>query len=507
MVRNLIEKRCYLNLTIVAMVVMAPFIAIIYYTMPATDEYVTAAFAQTYTFFESLKTLYELMNARYISNPIILACGVLTNNIFDLVVCNQGYILAAFIIFYFSIFYTMRSLGAGVMKTSQKFLGALIFLLLYILNMPAIANGFYWAPSAINYQLGHAFLLLFLTFLYQGCFAKTRTKTWIILSYVMGFLLFGANETIAITAWAFLFICCIFCFYKKLPQYRWLIFLFLFGLLCAIPAVLSPGSYQYIVGHDLKAPIIHRILILLVSVGYWFPQWIIKPSTLFATGLLIPIYYQLLERCPITFHMRHVYGALSIWLLLIVVCLTPQHLLLAFPYIRVWNVAYFVYLLGWFATIFILLGALQNKGKTLRLSKMVTHLLYMGLSLSLLFNGAFLTCVSDLLDAAPAFRKQMLNRYVSIYQQKKYRFQAVLPAFEKPPRTIFFADADVNPRNLANRYLSWYFGMQNFYVVPEEKLTKMDKINGIWLHPLVMNQSYDMSLSPAPQHHDDLKRG
>lgn len=494
----LIDRRCFLNLTVTSIVVMLPFIAIIGYVMPATDEYITATFAQTYTFSESLGTLYEHMNARYVSNSLILACGILTNNVFDLVICNQSYIVLAFIFLYFSIFYAIKTLGAGLINRSQALLGALIFLLLYVLNMPVVAKGFYWAPSAVNYQLGHAFFLLFFTFLYS--FFKGGKKCTIFLMYLATFALFGANESIAITAWTFLFIVCVYCFWKKLRQYRILIFLFIFGLLCAIPAILSPGSYQYIVAHDLKAPLIHRLLVLLVSMGYWLPQWIFKLSTLFATALLIPFYNQFLDQCPIQLTWKNLIASTGVGLLLILVCLAPQHILLSLPYERVWDVAYFVFLVSWFVTIFVLLGALKTSGKNIQLNKMSYNLLYIGLVLSLLFNHTFLTCVSDLIGAAPAFKKQMIQRYLSIYQQRRFGYQAVVPAFDDPPRTIFFGDAGWDPNSLANIYLGFYFGVKKIYVMPSKSINNLYKMNGLWLRPFYVEpveKLLPMSLIPS----------
>jgi hypothetical protein len=173
--------------------------------------------------------------------------------------------------------------------------GSLVWTSLYVHAMPSIAEGFYWYTAAVTYQLGNAFVLLYLALVIR---LHRRPSAWMTgVTAVLLFLLTGFNEVLmALLVMGHVLLVLISWRHGRVSGWQWT--LLLASVFGAGLMVLAPGNEA----RSTFFPDQHK---LLESLGMSFLQtvrfgavWLSSPAVLGLGALYILAHDRLSVRIP-----------------------------------------------------------------------------------------------------------------------------------------------------------------------------------------------------------------
>jgi hypothetical protein len=350
------SKRVMIIYCILLVFLCLPYLFLFTYIHPAGDDFTYAFLGKKSDFLNAWMDEYNLWNGRYFSNFLVLN-NPLTYTHIGLI----EYRIILFLIYLtllFSLFYFFKTFLNKVYTFISCLFLVLLFNLLYLTQMPTLAEGMYWYTGVVTYQLGIIFTLLYLSFFYNyinETYLLANKYIHIVSLITFLFAIIGSNEVLMILILVFHSILLIVV-YKKNKKLRRVFSLF-FTLISLLSLVVyfAPGNKireTYFIG------VSHRFWFsmsfsLLQCVRFVF-EWLNNGAIIMLSILFIPINNILTQRVYLFRNNFFLSPWISLFSLFAVIfcCVFPaywstgilgQH--------RTINVAYFFFIILWFVNL------------------------------------------------------------------------------------------------------------------------------------------------------------
>jgi len=468
---------------------LVPFVLLAWFTHPAADDFVYASWAKDLGFVGVQRFWYANWCGRYTATlvqtgfplaldmtrayplvPLALLAGLIVS-------------LAAFLGAlerFLSQASQENALGGphSVPSTEHSVLSTqywpwpltAVFAALYVTQMGSVCEGFYWLAGGATYQLA-----LVLTLLVLACGLSVRPETSRPLlalkasaAALVALAAAGCNETMLPLVSLILLAGAIVSWKRNHPG-RWVWAAALAAYLAgSVAVVLASGNALRAAQFADKPPLAACLAKCTWDAVRHALKWSIRPMPLGLSILGIPLAAEVLKRAAwaekiATWHVvlsaAATFGA--VWL-----SFAPAYLSIGRnPPARAENVSYFLFLAGWFATWLLALARVRNvRGREPRLSPRALVLGRVALVAGILLFSNLPRAVYDLAFLAPAYDRQLRQRYALLRQQSAAGGnEAIVERLAARPKSISFGDFGDEPSQ--NARIARYFGVSALVIV------------------------------------------
>lgn len=465
-----LQPRVYLLLLAALVASVLPFFALIQYAHPSADDFCYAADLGHGDLWHDIKGEYLGWKGRY--SAIFLtavyhqAGGMLATYSYALALY-----LAALVAALYAFVASLTEYSGSRLRTLFLTLGLGA---LYLGTMPKVPATVYWLDGAFQYQTGSIFVLLALAALLN--LYRTGSGRAAALSCVCIFLATGATETAMITLVAVVGLAAFHRMYLEArDRLPWALVMTVTAASSAL-LVLAPGNF---VRAEFASPDAGRFWYSFSHAwfhgGITLVSWLANPALWLATAAFIPAALRMV-------HLHDIKKDASWRRLALLVVLVPGLTWVFFfalwwaaatnPPGRMLNLAYLLFLCGWFAVVLELTAVLARRGALvlveelfpapLRLASLAAVVLFAAL---LLTRTHVPTAYADLLYRAPAYERTMNDRYATIARAREQAGSGPLalnlPAVADAPRLLMYSDIQPGRGNWRNSCFARYFGLDS----------------------------------------------
>lgn len=439
-----------------------PFILLSLYVHPCWDDFEYSEIAYKNGFFHSQYIWYVTWSGRFFSTALLSSINPLIyRSVFGYKLITLLFIL----LFIVSVYYLVNEIASDKISIRQKLICTLSFCYLFIFGLPASELALFWLASTVIYQLANIMMIflaaLFIRFLHKN--KDDISKGLMTAVCLLIFAIEGSNEVSMLTTT--IFFTAVFAgnylLTKKFDKY-----LFVF----ASAAVISFLLVYLAPGNDFRlstSPDSHKLFFSLKNSSIDLFKFILYriyniPLLVF-TVLFISFYYKLLsgkKTHEVKLNINPVYSVILFLLILFSgIFVSYWSLGTATPY-RTLNVIYFIFLLGWFLNIMIIIKYLYANEK-LSL-KTIPEYAFVLLCLSVFFSfmketGSIKLAYKDLISGnAQKFSSELNERYSNIYSATSDTIK--IDSLSSIPKSFFYYDIGSDPNGKYNKLQSEYFG-------------------------------------------------
>ena len=438
-----------------------PFLALMLYNHPSSDDFTYANLVFQKGFFGSQSFWYINWSGRYIGtvvlslNPLVFHSIILYKLMPFLLVSGLMYA------FYFLI----DNVFSGMSK-KNKCLICFLFIIAYFYQMPRIVSGLYWFAGAGTYQLGNIFSLLMFGNLIK--YLKHKKVKNLYFAAVFLFLLIGSNETAMFLMDILLFIILVlyhFSFKSKRIHFNRKhqnIFFILIGLavVFSLIVILAPGNSVRATHFPHKYQLTSFKKAYDLFLDYWI-KW-----TAF-TFVMILFFISFIDRkllIKVKPFITH-----PVISFVILTGITYSGFFPAFwsmgepPPLRTVNVIYFFYLLLWMYFALSIFTYINNDTSLFLPYTLIIILLIVTGTYYLKQNNVKTAYKDWLSGRAKSYNAQLNKRYQMIQKFKanhKKTDTLTVPKLKNIPKTIFFKDfTSDNVKNWRNASYAKYYNI------------------------------------------------
>ncbi|MCJ8165923.1 DUF6056 family protein [Pontibacter sp. E15-1] len=460
------QKIAYLAILGTGLLVLVPFLLLTLYNHPQADDFGFAVRDNTFNFWETQVNFYLNWSGRYFSTASTILSPVNSHD-FD------GYKLYSFLLimlFAASIYlliYTLLNKSCNPLQFSAL---AVLFISLYILQLPSVSEGLFWMPGLLAYQLPNIMMLMVLALLVS--FFQTGNQVlklvYIGLAAVLCIAIVGSNEMSIVMA--FTTVLLLFYLNWKDTQNRpYLAFLLFICTVACLVAVLAPGNYARMEDHpDGKKPLwalTYAAFLTILSFYRWLAPVLIA-SVLYVIYWGLPLADKKVRDAIFRVDLR-----VSLLYYLVTLFLMQFAYTWAVgerPTPRVENVIYFFFVFGWFYNLQV---ALTTYGHLLRSERNLSPALPVAAFILLLLsvfdmNSTIATAYIDLISGkAQAYDAALNERYT--YLQNSGCDTCALAPLPAIPQSLYFMDAldgEANSKFWVNADLARYWHKSSVFL-------------------------------------------
>jgi len=217
---------------------LLPFVVLAFYVVPSTDDYMFAYYTDKLGILESVKSFYLTWTGRYSSmfllslHPLLVESLILYRLIALIFLLVSGH----------AIYFFLRK----VFELKRGFLTAyvsIIFLFVYISQMPDLVQGFYWLPGSVTYQLSNVLMLYFV----GSIFPKLKSGR-VAIGWSTGFfhlililIVCGLSEISFLIINVLIGSMLLFGYVESKKVHGWLLVYMLFAIFSSVVVMTSPG--------------------------------------------------------------------------------------------------------------------------------------------------------------------------------------------------------------------------------------------------------------------------
>ena len=439
-----------------------PFLILSVYVHPCWDDFEYSEIAYKNGFFQSQYIWYVTWSGRFFSTAVLSSLNPL---LYRSILGYKLITLIFILLFIYSVYFLVNEIASDRISIKQKLICALSFCYLFIYGLPASELAIFWLASTVIYQLANIMMIflsaLFIRFLHKNNVGISNGL--IVMICLLIFAIEGSNEVSMLTTTIF-FVSVFagnFILTKKYDRY-----FFIF----AAAAVVSFLLVYFAPGNDFRlstSPESHKLFFSIKNSSIDLVKFIIYriynlPLLIF-TVLYISFYYKLLsgeKTGDIQVKINPVYSVILYLLILFSgIFVSYWSLGTATPY-RTLNVIYFIFLLGWFLNITIIIKYLYAKEKLTL--KTIPEYAFVLLCLAVLFSflketGSIKLAYRDLLSGkAQKFNSELNERYRNIYSNTSDTIK--IDSLSSIPKSFFYYDIGTDPNGKYNKLQSEYFG-------------------------------------------------
>ena len=462
--KNSLTKENYLKCFLLAALlsVLTPYLYISFFTHPIADDYCFAFLEKDVSFLKGYIHLFFNMGGRYITNALIFLNPIAFHNI----TLYKFIPLFQILIALFSFYYFFRALTSRAMSRINSLNAALLFLLLYLFQMPCLAEGIYNYGASVNYHLGiivavlyfgllvdyfmkhyfihrffHCFIGIFLLAITIG-FSEVITLVLLSLHLLILFQYFVKREKIKTEWWILFFTCTFFSF-------------IMFA---------SPGNAERSLNYPDNHNFFRSLSFSLMQVCRFGLDWISVPVLLLSIAFIGTV-SSLRNKMP--FFLQEYFlnpwasALLLAWILF--VCVFPPYWATnILGQQRTVNVACFFFLLYWFICIGFYvniyfknwnLSFLANKKLQVLISACV-------ICIFICTKNGYAVFTDILYNRVEKFDNQMQQRFDTLsIEANKNKIVYLKPLSEKP-KSLFVLDLSADSGHWINYCQAKYFGVK-----------------------------------------------
>jgi hypothetical protein len=190
---------------------LLPFVILSFFSHPQADDFDAATTTLRLGYFKSIAFTYVNWNSRWFSSAIMQASPLA----FGSIAAYKAVPIMLLALFVWALFAFVKAIMPEVKRPSEVWLCVLALLIVYLSSMTSVAQGFYWMPGAISYQLANIMMLFLWAHLIKIMDAPAqKPRKWILaLCTILLFAIIGSNQTsmililfmlAAVLAWRFI---------------------------------------------------------------------------------------------------------------------------------------------------------------------------------------------------------------------------------------------------------------------------------------------------------------
>jgi hypothetical protein len=451
---------------IATVLLFATTIALFFFDSPSTDDFLRG----------SIK-LSDLPG--YVLNEYLTHSGRWVELTLDVVTFSRNmlptlypfYLLALMGAYFASLyFFISRLLGTRVLATQRAAIAS-VFLVLFITGMNSIGQTIFWASGAVSSVLPVFGMLWLLGLLMSPVTKPTSGIRYSILVF-LPLLITGLHEMFAFILCVTLGMGVVVTVATRHPHRNLWIAAFAGAVTGTAVVVVAPGNY--VRAADVTTGLPSASWLKIISYGFRLflsevlDHWLLDLK-LMATTLIFVLHPAIRRLRPVWLSALGAYGKFAVlagWLITTTVPLILTQVALRSLFVlpgRTLDGIYLVFLLGWFATVFVFTRpahtGLQDKlppGKGIYLFASVV------LALSLLAAPNSKLMYHDLRSKAGPWKAALGMRTRAIQAAKaENRLDLDVPSLSPfVPESFFYEDVLANPKDWRNRHVAQYYGFR-----------------------------------------------
>jgi hypothetical protein len=439
-----------------------------YYAVAMADDYCRAGLPANLDWLARVKKLYMEWSGRWAVHSLYVLTFpkiAITSTSYSLLLLFSGPIW--FLIFYI----TAHILFGNAMRRGEKAFLALILTVIFWASMPGPGETWYWLTGSIEYQIPFLLMSCCLLILTGSLNSSSYIKIISCIgAAILAVLVTGFNELIGLLLLGLLSVGIILSlFWRRLDAALGFASVLGFTAIGLAVNVLAPGTAVHAAVSTNPYNFSTAIRLVFLEPGQSPLPWLGQPSMLWFT-ILVLTSPGFLSRLP-TWVRTPRTSAVRLWLVFVpLIGLAAVHLtLLAADYAqgvdaptRILNIAYAVFLIGWFASL-IPVGLLstetavpdQSLGKALHLVAAVM------LPVSIVLGANVMSGLSSLRKTAREFAPAMAARQVMMRAAAENNAHQGGPIELSPiasnPKLFFWNDITEDPEDWRNECFARFY--------------------------------------------------
>lgn len=460
-----------INLSLLAFALI-PLIALSFYNHPSpADDYCYIDTVFKYSWLEAMHYYYTGWTGRYFgiflnhSNPLLFH-SVVGFKILP-VVLLLGLVAALYAL--------IRQLTPTLFRKAHLgFSGVILFL--YILQIPSVAEAFYWMAAFVTYTVPNILTILWITVVLRWYRLDTptmKTLTGIFAGFLV-FAIIGSSETnlliivLLIAGWIGYRIL----FHRKVDGL--MVGIAVITLLSCYLFFTAPGNEARLGGNPLSGNIPQSMFNSFARLAVLSYGWVVKTPLLLFTAAWIVLLSRITPQA-LNYFKVPVWYVLILYVGVLSAQLFPSYYGVGIePTLRVINCVYLFFLLGWFYIAGVVYQWLSQQRKLPIISLKSQGLILSGLGLWILFSisqsTSYRTLYTDWLKGRAAAYDQAMNERYELLRSSP---EAVvyLPAIEVLPQSLFVEDIKETKDHWWNKCMAGYFGKEAIYLIQDKNKT------------------------------------
>jgi hypothetical protein len=471
---------------------LLPFVVLSMYSHPALDDFSDAVMRQRLSFWETQRDLYLTWTGRYTTSLFLTELSP---------VCHswlEGYWLvpvAALCAVLGGLYALVSTVAGRSWSAATRVLAASVLLLLWLHQASSIAEILYWYNGVAVYTLPAALLLLALAVAaryWQAVPGSAAARRWLGLTAVLGVVLVGTNELIALPLCAATGLLMLWEFYRGGPRRYPLLGLVAVLAVALAVSFLAPGNME-------RAAVINRSVHPLwvaggtvISSAYLLLNWLSSGVLMAVTVMVLPLLLRLAAAPDMPWQRLARFHPLLLALLLfglLALAGVPSYWAtggLMPPRGRA--MLYLLFVVGWFGLILTALLRWQPAAARYLQGPLVSQYGWAAPVAAGLWGWLLLNLVADhnvrqlrqymgqgsnnvvvayrdwLSGSARRYDEQLTQRYELLRRTRQQRLQ--LPPLAARPATLLYYDISIDSTYWGNQAYAQYFGKRTIWIGP-----------------------------------------
>jgi len=436
--------------------VIAPYVLLAAYAHPGADDFTYAVDTLRDGYWTSIRDQYLLWNGRFTSNFLELGGPMVWQSIGLYRAVAAAMIVATVA----ASWVVVHAVARDAWTTGQTFAAALCLAALDLHGLPALAENIYWYTGSVTYQLSAILLVLQIAVTVRALRAARALSSWTLAAALLAVAIAGMNEVAMLLELALYTTVAVVSY---LDNRRALVapasFLLAATIAGGVLVAVAPGNAV----RSSLYPVRHELLRSLALTGLqtirFAVEWTTSGTLLLASLLYLPLGAELARTPP----FRTITPRATIALALAPFATIPIAVLPAYwatgllGQHRTVSVAYFVFLVLWFAALTAAFAREWLPRSTLdrRAQAVLTTLLVLALAVT----GNGYRVAVDFARGRPAiFDREMSARYASLRAcAADARSECIVPALSVLPDALFAFDLSPDSNHWVNVGYAMYF--------------------------------------------------
>lgn len=457
---KLLESLSSNQLCIISVLLLAfvPYFILCLYANPIADDFTYAAEAKDGEFLKSVLRSYNEWSGRYTANFMALFNPISFNN-FALYKAIPALLIVLTPI---SIYTFIESITNHYFSRKKKVIISLLLTLLYLHQMPHIAEGIYWYTGAIIYHLSALLFLVYNALLipfYRKTYLFKSRFIHIILLIATLFFTIGCNEVIML----FLLLESVILSlktYKNKSDFSTSLTLSALTVAFICLSYFAPGNSARSEEFNNNHQCIYSTGMSLAQTVRFLLEWISSVPLLLVSVLYVFINKSLSSKVPLfkhSFYLSPIQVTLLLLSTIFIASFLPYWATGILGQHRTINLAYFVFMFLWFISLTVYSNHLSVY------IPLIPHYIKTGIYI-LIISTLFFTkngyhAVDDLISKKAKDYDEIMNeRYVIIDNACD---TVLLKQIEVKPKCLFVLDISEDPEYWINQSYNLYFNTKH----------------------------------------------
>ncbi|QNF31641.1 hypothetical protein HUW51_02460 [Adhaeribacter swui] len=336
---------------------LVPFLILSFYSQPFADDFWLTSLAKEKGIWQAQLEIRKTWSGRYFAMFLGSVNPLVYNSL-------TGYKLLPFLLILFTLaalyFLISRIIPGTSLK--KKIFFALLLQVLYLGFMPAIASGYYWMSSALNYQTALICLLLLAAGLINY---QQKRNFWQQTNYIIGlsFLIFagvGCNELSMVFILEGLLTLLLVDYWRYKRVNKLLLYYLLLAFSCSLLVIFSYGNLARLQTHPNHSNLMYSFTYAVAVTVNNTSNYLTLSPILLLTVLFVPVSHKFFKNRKFL-KIPHPVVTTALLYLLIFQCFFVIYWNRGM-HAPIWtqNFIYFIFLIGWFANVALIVKYYQN---------------------------------------------------------------------------------------------------------------------------------------------------